>query len=99
MSEKTMVMIDGNTAAGLGCVFGGALTALRYPERTLMAVPALKTYYEPLRPLTLTVAGELSMQQQVDELLDLADFDGLILLETQAPPAKAHAPAGDGEQP
>ena len=31
--------------------------------------------------------------------LDLADFDGLILLETQAPPAKAHAPAGDGEQP
>lgn len=63
-----------------GCVFGGALTALRYPERALVAEPALKTYYEPLRPLTLPVAGELSMQQQVDELLDLADFSGKQIL-------------------
>ncbi|HHW77628.1 MAG TPA: polynucleotide kinase-phosphatase [Xanthomonadaceae bacterium] len=63
-----------------GCVFGGALTALRYPERALVAEPALKTYYEPLRPLTLPVADELSMQQQVDELLDLADFSGKQIL-------------------
>jgi polynucleotide kinase-phosphatase len=34
-----------------GCVFGGALTALRYPERELVAVPAQRTYYEPVRPL------------------------------------------------
>lgn len=34
-----------------GCVFGGKLTALRYPERALVAVPASCTYYEPVKPL------------------------------------------------
>ncbi|MBK8261680.1 MAG: AAA family ATPase [Nannocystis sp.] len=34
-----------------GCVFGGALTALRYPELELVAVPAARVYYEPTRPL------------------------------------------------
>ncbi len=37
-----------------GCVFGGALTALRWPERELVSVPAQHTYYEPVR---LAVAG------------------------------------------
>jgi len=34
-----------------GCVFGGRLTALRYPELELLSVPARRTYCEPLRPL------------------------------------------------
>ncbi len=34
-----------------GAVFGGALSALRYPERELVQVPARATYYEPTRPL------------------------------------------------
>ncbi len=34
-----------------GCVFGGKLTALRYPEKELISVPALRTYYEPAKPL------------------------------------------------
>jgi len=34
-----------------GCVFGGRLTALRYPERALLSVPAHETYCEPSRPL------------------------------------------------
>ncbi len=33
-----------------GCVFGGRLTALRYPERELVSVPAAAVYYEPVRP-------------------------------------------------
>ncbi len=33
-----------------GCVFGGALTALRYPELEIVSVPALRTYAEPARP-------------------------------------------------
>ena len=33
-----------------GCVFGGALTALRYPEREFVSVPAFKTYVESARP-------------------------------------------------
>ena len=34
-----------------GCVFGGRLTALRWPERELVDVPAARTWYEPVRPL------------------------------------------------
>lgn len=33
-----------------GCVFGGALTALRYPERETVSVPARRQYCEPSRP-------------------------------------------------
>jgi protein phosphatase len=37
-----------------GCVFGGKLTALRYPERELVSVPAKETYAVAKRPfLTL----------------------------------------------
>jgi protein phosphatase len=39
-----------------GCVFGGKLTALRYPEREVVSVPAAKVYFTPTRPLDL--AGE-----------------------------------------
>jgi protein phosphatase len=33
-----------------GCVFGGKLTALRYPEKEFVSIPAAKTYCEPARP-------------------------------------------------
>jgi protein phosphatase len=33
-----------------GCVFGGRLSALRYPEREIVSVPALRKYCEPGRP-------------------------------------------------
>ena len=37
-----------------GCVFGGKLTAMRYPEKELVSVPAKEMYYEPARPLVKT---------------------------------------------
>lgn len=33
-----------------GCVFGGRLTALRYPERELVSVPAARVYYASPKP-------------------------------------------------
>ena len=33
-----------------GAVFGGRLTALRYPERSLVSVPAQQVYYQPSKP-------------------------------------------------
>ena len=51
-----------------GCVFGGALTALRYPELELVSVPAKAQYAEPVRPL--------AAQQTRDDVLDLADVAG-----------------------
>ena len=41
-----------------GCVFGGRLTALRYPERELVSVPAFQTYYEPARPLNYKLLAD-----------------------------------------
>ncbi|MCK9903640.1 polynucleotide kinase-phosphatase [Frankia sp. Cpl3] len=41
-----------------GCVFGGRLTALRYPERELVSVPAAQVYFEPIRPITGPVPPE-----------------------------------------
>ncbi len=32
-----------------GCIFGGGLTALRYPERTTITIPAARIYSEPRR--------------------------------------------------
>lgn len=37
-----------------GCAFGGTLTALRYPEKEIVSVPAEREYYEPVRPLVPT---------------------------------------------
>ncbi|CAM2898170.1 polynucleotide kinase-phosphatase [Prescottella defluvii] len=34
-----------------GCVFGGALTAMRYPEREVVSVPAEREWYRPVKPL------------------------------------------------
>ena len=34
-----------------GCVFGGRLTALRYPEKEIVSVPAEAVWYEPVKPL------------------------------------------------
>src|SRR5690242_3831317 len=69
-----------------GCVFGGKLTALRYPEKELVSVPARRTYYEPLRPFldqAAPAAPELSAQQQHDDLLDLEDVSGKRIIHTQ----------------
>ena len=34
-----------------GCVFGGRLTALCYPEKELVSLDAPKMYYAPAKPL------------------------------------------------
>jgi polynucleotide kinase-phosphatase len=43
--------VNNTLCVDTGCVFGGALTALRYPEREVTSVPAAREYYPPARPL------------------------------------------------
>lgn len=71
-----------------GCVFGGALTALRYPENELVSVPALHTYAEPARPFLAPdeAAPALSAQQRLDDVLDMADLNGKRLINTRLQP-------------
>ncbi|WP_028934270.1 polynucleotide kinase-phosphatase [Pseudonocardia spinosispora] len=56
-----------------GCVFGGSLTALRYPERETVAVAAQKTWFEPIRPLTAPTA---SAEERPADQLDVSDVLG-----------------------
>lgn len=66
-----------------GCVFGGKLTALRYPEKELVSVPAAREYYAPVKPL-FPVEGTMSVQAREATLLDLEDVSGKRMIETRA---------------
>lgn len=61
-----------------GCVFGGSLTALRYPERELISVPAARVYYEPIRPLA--VAADVALPERDSFVLDIDDVAGKRIL-------------------
>ena len=65
-----------------GCVFGGKLTALRYPELELISVDAARVYSEPVRPLA-PVIQDLTAQQAHDDLLDMEDVSGKRLISTR----------------
>jgi protein phosphatase len=63
-----------------GCVFGGKLTALRYPEKELVSVRAERMYYEPMRPLVI----EKPVTPSRDALLlDITDVLGRRTVETR----------------
>ncbi|MEO1352401.1 MAG: polynucleotide kinase-phosphatase [Cyanobacteria bacterium J06635_15] len=69
-----------------GCVFGGKLTALRYPERALVGVEAAQVYCEPAKPLEAPPTNDangLTAQQQHDDVLDIADVLGKRLISTR----------------
>ncbi len=70
-----------------GCVFGGKLTALRYPEKEIVSVPADQIYCDPVRPLVpeggQTTPPALTMQQQQDDILDIDDVSGKRIIATR----------------
>jgi protein phosphatase len=68
-----------------GCVFGGRLTALRYPQMEFVSVPAARTYCEPARPFLPEdrQAPALTAQQTHDEVLDAEDVLGKRIIPTR----------------
>ncbi|MEK7866587.1 MAG: polynucleotide kinase-phosphatase [Planctomycetota bacterium] len=67
-----------------GCVFGGKLTALRYPEQELVSVAAARVYSEPARPFPpSTEACALTAQQAHDDLLHIEDVVGKRFVTTR----------------
>jgi len=75
--------LNGTINIDTGCVFGGKLSALRYPEKEVYDVPARETYAESKRPFLDTPTTGLSTQHEVDDVLDLADVSGKRLIQTR----------------
>ncbi|MES2391204.1 MAG: polynucleotide kinase-phosphatase [Acidobacteriota bacterium] len=81
------VWLNNTVNIDTGAVFGGNLTALRYPERETISVPAHKVYYEPTRPFLPTDERlPRTAQQADDDTLDLADVMGKRLIDTRLLP-------------
>ena len=71
-----------------GCVFGGRLTALRWPEKELVSVPAARTYYEPIRPfLAPEDQAPPGEEDRPGDVLDVEDVLGKRIIDTRLQPA------------
>lgn len=75
--------VNGTINIDTGCVFGGRLTALRYPERELVSVPAARMYYAPAKPLAPETEAPSPAPRAHGDLLDLGDVTGKRVITTR----------------
>ncbi|MFW6598498.1 polynucleotide kinase-phosphatase [Propionibacteriaceae bacterium Y2011] len=60
--------VNNTICVDTGAVFGGSLTALRYPERELVSVPAEQQWCEPARPMVPTEADREPSVLRIDDV-------------------------------
>ncbi len=68
-----------------GCVFGGKLTALKYPEKELVSVKAALTYYESVKPFLPEGEGAAIDPDKLrdSDMLDIQDVLGKRIISTR----------------
>jgi len=76
------VWVNNTLCVDTGCVFGGTLTALRYPSRKLVSVPAARVYWEPARPLVAPPEATPRPSTRAGDMLDITDVLGRRHIET-----------------
>ncbi|WP_067827106.1 polynucleotide kinase-phosphatase, partial [Actinomadura kijaniata] len=70
--------INNTICLDTGVVFGGKLTALRYPEREIVSTPARRVWYEPVRPLEAQpAAGDGQRASGVLKFADVMEVGGV----------------------
>ncbi|MGW3415552.1 polynucleotide kinase-phosphatase [Streptomyces sp. NPDC000888] len=74
----TATWLNNTICLDTGAVFGGKLTALRWPERELVDVPAERVWYEPAKPLASEAPGGHEGRP-----LALTDVHGRRVVETR----------------
>jgi protein phosphatase len=76
--------VNNTLCVDTGCVFGGRLTALRWPEKELVSVPAGQTYYEPVRPfLAPQDQAPPGEEHRPGDVLDVEDVLGKRIIDTR----------------
>ncbi|AOS61644.1 polynucleotide kinase-phosphatase [Actinoalloteichus hymeniacidonis] len=82
----TAEWVNNTLCLDTGCVFGGKLSALRYPERELVSVPAEQVWYEPVRPLVAATGsqpgGDAAPARVEPDVLRLDDVAGKRVVQT-----------------
>lgn len=64
----TAEWVNNTICLDTGVVFGGDLTALRYPEREIVSVPAEQEWYEPVRPLAPAIRDREPSVLRIDDV-------------------------------
>ncbi len=83
IANKEVRQLNGTVGIDTGCVFGGQLTAYRWPEREIVSVPAREVYFAPVKPLDRDAEEETSL----GDMLTADDFQKKLYITTALLPA------------
>lgn len=81
VAGKEVRQLNNTFCIDTGCVFGGKLTAMRYPEKETVSVDAQAQYYEPVKPL------DTPEYEDIGDMLTVGDFNKKLHINTELIPS------------